>query len=30
VDDNDIKLMLGDIVEQLPKDRTAGNGIDMG
>jgi hypothetical protein len=30
MDDNDVKFMPGDIIEQLFEDRTAGNGIDMG
>jgi hypothetical protein len=30
MDDNDVKFMPGDIIEQLFEDRTAGNGIDVG
>jgi hypothetical protein len=29
MDDDDIKLVTGNVIEQLPEDRTAGNGIDM-
>jgi hypothetical protein len=30
MDDNDVKFMLGDVIEQLSENRTAGNGIDVG
>jgi hypothetical protein len=30
MDDNDVKLMPGDVVEQLSENRTADNGIDVG
>jgi hypothetical protein len=30
MDDNDIELMPGNVIKELPKDWAAGNGIDMG
>jgi hypothetical protein len=30
MDDNHIKFMPGDIIEQFPEDWAAGNGIDVG
>jgi hypothetical protein len=29
MDDDDIKLMPGDVIKQFTEDRTAGNGIDV-
>jgi hypothetical protein len=30
MDDNDIKFMTGDVIQQFSEDWTPGNGIDMG